>query len=391
MYRRHHGGRHALWRTGVPRRTASAATEHAKASFFDPPRIELGGSGVDVLTVDPVHPEPAHIARAAAVLRAGGLVAFPTETVYGLGANALDPQAVARIYAAKGRPAWNPVIAHVDSVEAARALTAAWPDAASTLADAFWPGPLTLVLPRGAIVPAIATAGLDAVAIRIPSHPVALALLRAAGHPVAAPSANRFTQVSPTTAQHVVASLGDRVDLVLDGGACEVGIESTVLDLTGDAPTVLRPGMITREQLERVLGRSVRARADGSAASVPADDAAVEAQRSPGMADRHYAPRAEVWLFERAQSEEMRSALADRTRVGASGAVTALLIDTTDLPLRGTDRVVRMPVDPGGYARALYAALHAADDARAALVVIERPPTKDSWAAVLDRLTRAAR
>ncbi len=346
---------------------------------------------MELLTVDPTHPEPQDIARAAAVLQAGGLVAFPTETVYGLGANALDPQAVARIYAAKGRPAWNPVIAHVASVEAARALTARWPDDATRLAQAFWPGPLTLVLPRAAIVPDIATAGLDAVAIRVPSHPVALALLRAVGHPVAAPSANRFTQVSPTTAQHVLASLGDRVDLLVDGGACEVGIESTVLDLTGPEPTVLRPGMITRAQIERVLGRPVRTRPAGGAVAVPADDADVVPQHSPGMADRHYAPRADVWLFGSAQVSEIRSALADRLRGGATGSVTALLIDSGDLPLRDTDRVVRMPTEPAGYARALYAALHDADDAQAALVVIERPPADDSWAAVVDRLTRAAR
>jgi len=359
-----------------------------------------------VVRVDPLHPDPEVIERAARILRDGGLVAFPTETVYGLGANALDPDAVARIYAAKGRPAWNPVIAHVASVDDARALTAAWSSRAQRLADAFWPGPLTLVLPRSAIVPDIATAGMDAVAVRIPSHPVALALLRAAGHPVAAPSANRFTQISPTTAQHVVASLGERVDLVLDGGPCAVGIESSVCDLTGDVPTLLRPGMITRAALEAALGSQVRAAqqrrggdatsGDGTDASDPvhADAVAVVAQRSPGMADRHYAPRAEVWLFDAVQSDEIATALSRRradAEPAALGRVTALLLADHALPLDASDRSVRMPDDPGAYARQLYAQLHAADAADSSLVVIERPPTSDAWAAVVDRLTRAAR
>ncbi len=356
--------------------------------------------------VDPLHPDPDIIAHAARVLRQGGLVAFPTETVYGLGANALDPDAVARIYAAKGRPAWNPVIAHVASVEAARALTSAWSARAQQLADAFWPGPLTLVLPRSAIVPDIATAGLNAVAIRIPAHPVALALLRETELPVAAPSANRFTQISPTTAHHVMASLGDRIDLVLDGGPCAVGIESSVCDLTGDIPMLLRPGMITRAALEAALGTPVHTAqqrrgdhasgAHGTSASdaVPADGVAVAAQRSPGMADRHYAPRAEVWLFDAAQSGEIAHALTERTAnlSGAPGGrVTALLLRDHPLPLDAADRAVRMPDDPAAYAQQLYAQLHAADASDSALVLIERPPTSEAWAAVLDRLTRAAR
>jgi L-threonylcarbamoyladenylate synthase len=208
---------------------------------------------MSVVPVDTTYPDAAVIADAAARLQAGQLVAFPTETVYGLGANALDPAAVQRIYAAKGRPAWNPVIAHVPSIEAARALAREWPASAQVLAEAFWPGPLTLVVPKAAHVPEVATAGLDAVAVRVPAHPVALALLRAAAMPIAAPSANRFTQISPTTAWHVVQSLGDRVPLVLDGGPCSVGIESTVVDCTGEEVIILRPGMLGRESLERVL------------------------------------------------------------------------------------------------------------------------------------------
>ncbi len=364
---------------------------------------------MELLTVDPRDPDPAAIAHAARVLRSGGLVAFPTETVYGLGANALDTAAVARIYAAKGRPAWNPVIAHVATVADARALTSAWSDDAERLAQAFWPGPLTLVLPRSKIVPDIATAGLDGIAIRIPNHPVALALIRAAGRPIAAPSANRFTQVSPTTAQHVLSSLGDRVDVILDGGSSDVGIESSVCDLSGATPTLLRPGMITRAQLELVLGRPVRTarrRAEDSArdvahegpqdgrdtlATVNADDPNTPAQRSPGMSDRHYAPRADVWLFEPSQHADIAQALVDRWRTGSGGRITALLLSTDTLPLAAGDAIVRMPVEPAAYARQLYAALHAADNASSAVVVIERPPTSEAWLAVLDRLNRAAR
>ncbi|MBU6365517.1 MAG: threonylcarbamoyl-AMP synthase, partial [Gemmatimonadetes bacterium] len=200
---------------------------------------------------------PEAIRDAAAALRRGELVAFPTETVYGLGANALDPEAVARVYAAKGRPAWNPLIAHVADVAAARALARHWPPAAERLAAACWPGPLTLVLPKAAHVPDAVTAGRDAVGIRVPDHPVALALLHEAGVPVVAPSANRFTQVSPTTAGHVQEALGDRVAHILDGGPCQVGIESTVLDLTQDPPAILRPGMLDARQLAALLGAPV--------------------------------------------------------------------------------------------------------------------------------------
>ena len=345
-------------------------------------------AGAPILSLDPDNPDPGVVEHAAALLRRGALVAFPTETVYGLGANALDPDAVAAIYAAKGRPAWNPVIAHVPDVGAARALTRHWPAAADRLAAAFWPGPLTLVLPKAPHVPDGATAGLDAVAVRIPSHPVALALLRAAGVPIAAPSANRFTQVSPTTAQHVHASLGNRVALILDGGPCAVGIESTVVDLTGPDAVILRPGMISAADLELALhGSGTVVRTATATVSHDAPAAAATAQRSPGMADRHYAPRADVWLFDAAQQPEIDAALAARGT--GAGPVTALL-RTTTLSLTDGARV-RMPDDPAAYARALYAALHTADAAGASLIVIERPPADDRWAGLRDRLTRAAR
>ncbi len=347
--------------------------------------------GAPLLRLDPNHPDPVVVEHAAALIRRGGLVAFPTETVYGLGANALDPVAVAAIYAAKGRPAWNPVIAHVPDVAAARTLTRQWPAAADRLATAFWPGPLTLVLPKAPQVPDAATAGLDAVALRVPAHPVALALLRAAGVPIAAPSANRFTQVSPTTAQHVQASLGDRVGLILDGGPSTVGIESTVVDLTGPEAVILRPGMISAADLELALrGSGMTVRSATATVSYLAAESA-SAQRSPGMADRHYAPRADVWLFDPEQQPEIVAALAETgaARNPATGRVTALLRTTTLAVPDGV--IVRMPDEPAAYARELYAALHAADAAGASLIVIERPPADACWAGLRDRLERAAR
>lgn len=351
-----------------------------------------------VVKVDSAHPDPAVIADAGARLQRGELVAFPTETVYGLGANALDGEAVARIYAAKGRPAWNPVIAHVPTIDAARALSRDWPATAECLARAFWPGPLTLVVPKAPHVPDVTTAGLDAVAVRVPDHPVALALLVAAGIPVAAPSANRFTQVSPTTADHVVRSLGDRVPLVLDGGPCAVGIESTVVDCTGTDVVILRPGMLGRESLEHALaGLGVQVRHAVRTVAHDALPASEDAPRAPGMADRHYAPRADVWLFAAAQRDEMAHALAawrasraahSPSRVHALLLHGTLTLDERDAPVVFT---THMPDTPAAYARALYAALHDADAHDAALVLIEMPPEAPGWEGVRDRLTRASR
>ncbi|MBT2674046.1 threonylcarbamoyl-AMP synthase [Streptomyces sp. ISL-14] len=225
------------------------------------------------------------IEKAAGVLRAGGLVAFPTETVYGLGANAEDPAAVARVFQVKGRPPSHPLIVHIGSAEHLADWVEDVPATAGLLAERFWPGPLTLVLRRGRRVPLEATGGLETVAVRVPGHPVALALLSAFGGGVAAPSANRFGSVSPTTADHVRAELGDAVDFVLDGGPCQVGVESTIVDATGDAPSVLRPGGVTREDIEAVLGCSI---AVSSTSRV----------RVPGQHPSHYAPRARVVLVE---------------------------------------------------------------------------------------------
>ncbi len=325
---------------------------------------------------------PEALAEAAARIRRGELVAFPTETVYGLGAHALDPDAVARIFAAKGRPAWNPVIVHVSDADAARTLVAEWPDRASRLAHAFWPGPLTLVLRKRDIVPDIVTAGTGTVALRVPAHPVALALLREAGVPIAAPSANRFTQLSPTTAAHVVAALGDRVPLVLDGGPCDVGIESTVLDLTGDEPTVLRAGSLDADMLSAVLGEPVRM---GAPRTLPAD----APRPSPGLVERHYAPRAEVWLVDAEGRAEAEQAVAARVSAH-SGTVGAIARGDGWAPA-GAGPVRRLPDDPAGYARGLYAALHDLDAAGCAVVVVDAPPATGRWAGIHDRLTRATR
>ena len=235
-----------------------------------------------VVYVRPDEPDPAVIAEAAAILRTGGLVAFATETVYGLGADATNPSAVARIFEAKGRPSTNPLIVHVADKADALACVAEWPDRADLLADRFWPGPLTMVLPRSSIIPDIVTAGQDTVAVRVPRAGVARWLIFESGRPIAAPSANRSTGISPTTAQHVIKDLDGKIDLILDSGQTTVGIESTVLDLSTDLPRVLRPGEVTLEQIAEVLGEWV----EGPAGRTEPGDPA----RSPGQMAVHYAP-----------------------------------------------------------------------------------------------------
>ena len=326
-------------------------------------------------TIDPLHPDPALLNRAAAMLRSGHLVAFPTETVYGLGAHALDPVAVARIYAAKGRPAYNPLIVHVPDLTAARRLTREWPEAADRLAARWWPGPLTLVLPRAATVPDGVTAGLDTVALRVPAHPVALALLSAAGIPLAAPSANRSGEVSPTSAAHVARGLGGRVPLILDGGVCAVGIESTVVDLSVQPAMLLRPGMISQRELEVELGPL----------ALPGASPAADAPRpSPGMLERHYAPAAMVVLFDRGEESAMLP-LAEAVRA-RGGSVGALVCGARP----AADRTIVQPELAADYARSLYESLHQLDAAGVELILIERPPAGSDWAAVRDRLERAA-
>ena len=325
---------------------------------------------MQILRVTPSAPDPVAIRQAAEIIRAGGLVAFPTETVYGLGANALDEQAVRRIYEAKGRPGNNPLIAHVPDAEVARGLARAWPPEAETLARRFWPGPLTLVLPKRSSIPDLVTAGLPAVAVRVPSHPVALALLRASQVPIAAPSANRFTELSPTTAEHVVKSLGDRVDLILDGGPTSVGIESTVLDLTGPVPRLLRPGMVTLAELEHAIG---------SIAPAPAVSGSAP-RLSPGMHERHYAPRARLELVTPAD-------VGRQTPTAGQSLTGALILSDLVWPVQ---HPMRMPRDPVEYASRLYAALHALDDLGCQVILVELPPPEAAWHGVHDRLRRAA-
>lgn len=316
-------------------------------------------------------PDGAAIAAGARALAAGNLVAFPTETVYGLGADALDPDAVARVFAAKGRPTDHPLICHVASADDVTPLVAHVTPAARALAGAFWPGPLTLVMPRSDAVPDAVTGGRDTVAVRVPAHPVALALLRAFGGPVAAPSANRFGRPSPTTAADVDLELDEPVEMILDGGPCEIGIESTVLDLTTDPPQVLRPGRISAEQIAHVLGSPVAAEASGPA-------------RAPGMLESHYAPGARVELVTEQEVASRAAALLTeglRVAVLAPAAVGGLPAGVTELGPVG---------DPDGYAARLYAAFRRADAEGARVILAVPPPPEGIGVAVRDRLQRAS-
>jgi len=315
------------------------------------------------------HPaDPGEIDHAARLLRAGRLVAFPTETVYGLGANALDAEAVARIYAVKRRPVTSPLIVHVGSIEMAQSLVANWPEIADRLARRFWPGPLTFVLEKQLeqppVIPPTVTAGLPTVGLRMPAHPLALALIRAAGVPIAAPSANRFTELSPTTADHVRLSLGSDIDYILDGGPCSVGIESTVLSLVDPMPTLLRPGGISRKDLETIAGPVA------SAQEAPAGPHA-----SPGMHPRHYRPRTPLLLVK-------DGILPDQGQ--------GVYLQRQHLPSRESVQTIQMPAAAPEYAAALYEALHQADAGNYNWIAVDLPPSTPEWEAVYDRLRRAA-
>jgi len=312
--------------------------------------------------------DPGEIERAAQFLRAGRLVAFPTETVYGLGANALDAEAVARIYAVKGRPGTSPLIVHVASIDMAQSLVANWPENANRLARRFWPGPLTLVLEKQLenqpAIPAIVTAGLPTVGLRMPAHPIALALIRAAGVPLAAPSANRFGELSPTTADHVRRSLGSDVDFILDGGPCQVGIESTVLSLTEPKPILFRPGGISRTELEAIVGPVASAQ-----------DVYAGAHPAPGLHPRHYSPRTTLYLV-------------SNGKLPAQGQ--GIYLQHASPPSRPDIKTIQMPTAAADYAAALYEKLHEADAASVDWIAVDLPPNAPEWEAVQDRLRRAA-
>jgi L-threonylcarbamoyladenylate synthase len=329
-----------------------------------------------VLSLDARRPDAGVLAEAARVLRSGGLVAFPTETVYGLGARAFDEPAILRVFVAKGRPAQHPLIVHVEGEADARTLAEAWPAAASRLARALWPGPLTLVVDRAAHVPAAVSGGGGSIALRAPSHAVARGLIAALGEPIAAPSANRYQGLSPTTAAHVVRQLGDAVDLVLDGGACDAGIESTVVDVRG-AVRVLRPGAVGLTAL-RAVEPDIVFRAERAAER--------ELRASPGMDERHYAPRAPICI-----ASTVDGALAVANEMAAAGARVGLVVHGG--PCRPTsDRVLvrELAPDAVNYARHFYAALHDLDAAVVSGIVVQSVPDDEAWWAIADRLRRAA-
>jgi len=343
----------------------------------------------EVIRVDPNRPDPTVIARAAECLRAGGLVAFPTETVYGLGVHALDRAAVRRLFEAKQRPATDPLIVHIGSVDLLAPLVIEVPDAVRTLARRFWPGPLTLVLPRSPVVPDEVTAGLPSVAVRVPSHSVARALIAAAGIPVAAPSANLFSRPSPTRASHVLDDLGGRIDLIIDGGPTTIGVESTVLDLSRGTPTVLRPGAITVDMLREVLPR-----VDVLTTIEPGP------MPSPGMLEKHYAPRAPLTLFEGQPAAVLQAlVLAARAALVEGKSVGVIAADDDEAALGelgGSDKHVLLRTI--GAERAtdvvaarLYAALRDLDAAGVDVILVRSfPAERGLGTAVQDRLRRAS-
>lgn len=308
------------------------------------------------------------IERAAAALREGRLVAFPTETVYGLGADALNPHAVARIFEAKDRPLFDPLIVHLSTAEDVESLVISIPPAAKRLMERFWPGPLTLLLPKRDLVPDLVTAGLPSVGVRVPDHPVARRLIALAGRPIAAPSANLFGRVSPTTAEHVAGQLGDRIDWILDGGPCRVGVESTVLDLATDPPTLRRPGGVTLEALESVIG-----------AVVVADRAAAgQAAAAPGMLEQHYAPGTPVRLWRPGEDVP-------------AGRVGVISLQAVPGPGRfAAQRVLSETGDLGEAAAALFASLRSLDAEQLDVILAAPFPEQGLGRAINDRLRRAA-
>jgi L-threonylcarbamoyladenylate synthase len=331
----------------------------------------------EILTIDQFAPNLDTICLAANLIRTGRLVAFPTETVYGLGANALDSTAVRGIFAAKGRPSSNPLIVHVaDSIQVLN-VAREWPETAVLLASRFWPGPLTIVVPKRSEVPDEVTAGGPTVAVRCPNHAVAQSLIRAAKVPIAAPSANRSTELSPTRAEHVLKGLAGRIDLILDGGSCPGGIESTVVDVTGNVAQLLRPGLVSMQMLEGVIGK---VEVGGKSAGV---------SRSPGQMARHYSPRTKLRLI---HGENLIDDLLEAIRAGLR--VGVLTFSWNDAPwaksVESGVSYFNLSDNPELAATQLYDTLHRLDQEQLDLILVEEPPRTPEWAAIRDRLARAA-
>ncbi|HTL57570.1 MAG TPA: L-threonylcarbamoyladenylate synthase [Candidatus Limnocylindrales bacterium] len=335
----------------------------------------ISQSDAIILRTDSPESFRAAVLRATELLRAGHVVAVPTETVYGLAANAFDAQAVNRIFKIKGRPAHNPIIVHVSSVSMAKRCVSSWPLLAGKLARAFWPGPLTLVLPRSNSIPEIVTAGGPTVGVRWPSHPFMHSLIRECGFPLAAPSANLSNRVSPTNAEHVRKALGNKISLIIDGGQAQVGIESTVLDLSVSPPQVLRPGMIRGSTLRAATGR------------LGVEEQRGQMPKSPGMLRQHYAPRARLVIWFWHTEEELRQ----RSAAFGVNPRSVHVIAHDRIPSgQGFGRVSVIPHDAEAFARSIYAELHQCDESGAELIIIEQLPQTDEWKAITDRLNRAA-
>jgi L-threonylcarbamoyladenylate synthase len=326
----------------------------------------------------PIFADDAAIEHAADLLRQGRLVAFPTETVYGLGADASNPDAVRRIFLAKGRPADHPLIVHIAGVDSLNDWALTVPDTARQLAARFWPGPLALILNKRPEVPDVVTGGQDTVGLRMPDHPVALRLLQAFGGGIAAPSANRFCRISPTQAAHVEEELGDAVDCILDGGACRVGVESTIVDLSGNRPRLLRPGHISRVEIEAVLQTELIVMAPQAEQTV----------RAPGMMTVHYAP---ATLAMRCSTNTLPAIIHELTgqhkKIGLlafnKGMINCVVADNEP------DKIIRMPKQADDYAKVLYAALRELDSLQLDIILVEQPPETEQWRAINDRLCKA--